>query len=542
MRFLLCCLVALALCGSAGRAAAHAVLLETLPADGARLDAPPSSIELRFNEPVVPVLVRLFDGHGQPADKSLRPRADDKSIVLELDRKLADGAWLVSWRVSSLDSHPIAGTLRFTVGEAGAAAPALPPAAEPAAGPLRWINLALRAAQYGLLLLAAGLALVLATLRLPAPLAGRLVRRTALVSGLALLASLLRLGGAGLEIAGLPPAALLTPQPWRLALGLPLGGATQAGAAGLGVLLVALLLPPARSVRPPVLLAGALLALLAMALTGHGRTIEPAWLGSALILVHAACAAFWLGGISSLRTALALVPAEAPLLLARFSKAAAALVNLLLIAGFALAWLLVGEPANLLLTAYGLKLSAKLLLVAGMLAIAALNLLVLTPLLERGEAGAASWLRRVLALDLVLVAAVVAMTASLELGPPPGAAGPAHHHAGHAPAPADWTTRLAARGYTVALRVTPARTGPSSAVMEIRDSADRPVDPLEATLLLSLPAIGIEPIPFAVEPAGPGRHTVPRLDFLRPGPWTARLDLLIDDFTRITLETEIPVE
>jgi hypothetical protein len=33
---------------------------------------------------------------------------------------------------------------------------------------------------------------------------------------------------------------------------------------------------------------------------------------------------------------------------------------------------------------------------------------------------------------------------------------------------------------------------------------------------------------------------VPELNLLRAGRWTARLDLPIDDFTKVTLSTDIP--
>src|SRR5690349_6042145 len=48
----------------AAGAGAHAVLLEALPADGARLAQAPTEFVLRFNEPVVPMAVKLLDGQG----------------------------------------------------------------------------------------------------------------------------------------------------------------------------------------------------------------------------------------------------------------------------------------------------------------------------------------------------------------------------------------------------------------------------------------------------------------------------------------------
>jgi hypothetical protein len=60
--------------------------------------------------------------------------------------------------------------------------------------------------------------------------------------------------------------------------------------------------------------------------------------------------------------------------------------------------------------------------------------------------------------------------------------------------------------------------------------------------LVSLPEMGIQPMRAMAEPAGHGRYVVPELDLLRPGRWTARLDLLIDDFTKVMLSTDIPAD
>ena len=54
---LLVSLIAAWLLIAAGQAAAHAVLLETAPAEGARLADAPRSAALRFNEPVTPAAI-----------------------------------------------------------------------------------------------------------------------------------------------------------------------------------------------------------------------------------------------------------------------------------------------------------------------------------------------------------------------------------------------------------------------------------------------------------------------------------------------------
>ena len=48
-----------------GGALAHAVLIESQPPDGASLAEAPVQIQLRFNEPVSPVAVRLLGQDGR---------------------------------------------------------------------------------------------------------------------------------------------------------------------------------------------------------------------------------------------------------------------------------------------------------------------------------------------------------------------------------------------------------------------------------------------------------------------------------------------
>jgi copper transport protein len=95
-------------------AAAHAVLLATVPADGATLDQPPAEIVLSFNEAVTPVALRLIGPGGR---QSILPAAArDLTVQAALPDDLPVGGYLVSWRVISADAHPIGGAFAFSVG------------------------------------------------------------------------------------------------------------------------------------------------------------------------------------------------------------------------------------------------------------------------------------------------------------------------------------------------------------------------------------------------------------------------------------------
>ena len=73
-------LLALALAAlQSGPALAHAVLIESVPADGERLDRAPSELRLQFNEPVSPVTVRLLDGGRRNFPRSPSSRTATRS-------------------------------------------------------------------------------------------------------------------------------------------------------------------------------------------------------------------------------------------------------------------------------------------------------------------------------------------------------------------------------------------------------------------------------------------------------------------------------
>jgi copper transport protein len=104
---------------TAGPAAAHATLVSTDPADGARLDRAPDCITLRFSEPVSlgAGYARLLQSDGTVYESTAS--VDDGTLTLVPRAELPDDTgYLVTYRVVSADSHPVAGAFSFTVGNA----------------------------------------------------------------------------------------------------------------------------------------------------------------------------------------------------------------------------------------------------------------------------------------------------------------------------------------------------------------------------------------------------------------------------------------
>ena len=160
--------------------------------------------------------------------------------------------------------------------------------------------------------------------------------------------------------------------------------------------------------------AGGLLALWSFALIGHVPDAGPLWL-QALLVLHLAAAAFWIGILSPLRR-LAALPEElsaAAELGHRFGRIAAVTVPVLVAAGIVMAWRLLGEVSALATTGYGLTLLAKIAGVAVLLGAAAHNKLRFVPAMRRGEPAAAARLRRSIAVEWFAVCVILLVTATL---------------------------------------------------------------------------------------------------------------------------------
>jgi copper resistance protein C len=114
-RWALCAAVVALAPGAAG---AHAIILESEPAAGAKLAEPPARIYLRFNSKIEKRLshVTLTAAEGQPVPLPVAADGSEKPdrIALPLG-SLRPGAYVVRYKVLAVDGHITEGALRFTV-------------------------------------------------------------------------------------------------------------------------------------------------------------------------------------------------------------------------------------------------------------------------------------------------------------------------------------------------------------------------------------------------------------------------------------------
>jgi copper transport protein len=286
----------------AGPAAAHARLVESEPAASAVVAVAPTQVVLRFEDAVEAGLggLEVLDESGrQVLASGLEVVGGQPEVVAAALPALADGVYVVEWRVTSADGHPVNGAFPFRVGEGTAPAPTGPVSGaagsaglETAVGVAKWTG------YVGLALLVGGAGFVV--LAWPAGAGWWPARRVAWFGwGLSLMATLGAIGLQGPYASGLPAGRALDPDLWRDVLQTRFG---QAHVLRLALLLLALPLLAVllRGVTRAWAVTGAVVATglaFSVAAAGHGATGRLPGLGLLAGTAHVSGMALWLGGL-----------------------------------------------------------------------------------------------------------------------------------------------------------------------------------------------------------------------------------------------------
>ncbi len=507
----------------AGPACAHATLVSSEPADGAVIPAPPLRLTLTFNEPVSPLALRLVAPDSSSA--VVQGTAErETALAIALPSGLQNGTHVLSWRVVSLDGHPVGGTVVFSIGAPSAGqGPTAQSSAQPVVSAALW---ALKVVFYMGLLAGTGGSFFVAWLGSGVRGAGRTTVKLISLAGLVVTPVLVGLQGA--DALELPLSGLANRTAWETGFKTSFGATAIAAACALLAGLAAL---QARGARALSLFAVAT-AGLALALSGHGSSATPQWLTRPAVLVHAISVAIWIGALVPLGAAMLREPAPEAVL-ARFSLAIPWAVTALVVSGAILAVVQVAAPGALLTTAYGLILSAKLGLVAVLLAVAAWNRLRLTAAVIAGATKPRRALARLIGVEIAIVVAILGLVAAWRFTPPPRAlviasAKPALVHIHTAAAMADVTFE-------------PARAGMVQASIVIMRGDFGALDAREVRLTLENKSFDIEAIS---RPATKGTDNIWRILQLpvpTGGRWNVRVEILINDFEKVTLEGQVDI-
>lgn len=158
---------------------------------------------------------------------------------------------------------------------------------------------------------------------------------------------------------------------------------------------------------------GALTTVVSFTFMGHTMTHSNTWLLRGLLFLHLLVVAFWFGALVPLAAASTREsPPAAGAIVTAFSKLAVWWVPALFVAGFLVGAILLRSLAGLS-TPYGRLLLAKACGFALLMIPAAINKWLLGDALARGKPDAAASFRVSVAVEYVLIASVLAITATM---------------------------------------------------------------------------------------------------------------------------------
>jgi copper transport protein len=502
---------------------AHASLVSTEPRDGSVVAQAPKKVELRFNEVVTPAVVRLIDAEGREREDAA-VRAADETVTITLPDGLPPGTQVISYRVISEDGHPVGGSMVFSIGMPTGKSGVAPTTPASALAILIWL------ARIGLYL---GLFVGVGGAFFEFWIAMDRTPRTTTIAALwlGLFSAAASLGFQGLDLLGLPLGRIVTAAPWQAAVRTSLAISLLIAAAAMGLSVVSRQCASVNLSRTLSALAMAGVGA-SLASSGHAGTASPQWLTRPAVFLHGVGVAYWAGALLPLLAMLhpptrVLVPT-----LNRFSRVALPVVGVLVLTGLVLAIIQLESFHALIDTKYGLLLSAKVMLVAVLLGFAALNRFRLTPAL--GSAPENTWpLVRSILIECAMAAAILALVAGWRFTPPPRALAAAlrpplalHIHSGKA---------------TVRVLVSPGTAGIDNFVLRIMAGDARPMEAKEVTLVLSQPDRGIEPFERNATRGMDGDWSVRDVPLPFAGRWRVRIDALVSDFEKVSLEDQLDV-
>jgi copper transport protein len=523
MRLIAGLVTLLSVLGFTTGAFAHASLISAEPADGSMMSQAPKTVRLRFNEPVAPASIKLIDSAGKARD-DVSVAAHDNIVEINLPDDL-HGTQLVSYRVVSADGHPVGGSLVFSIGmPVSSIAP--PSDRATALDVLIWL------ARIGVYIgLFAGVGGVFFLVWIARASSVPRVVLPALAIGFA--SAVVACGLQGLDLLGLAPADIMTSAPWQAAATTSLLPSMLIATAVMTLAMLVVLLPgPLGRLAGPLSAIAILSVGAALAASGHASTAQPQWLTRPMVFLHGIGVAFWLGALAPLAI-MTRRPVASPLaVLNRFSGVAMPVVATLAVTGLVLAVVQLESFAPLIETNYGLILLTKLVLVGCLLCLAALNRFRLTPRLAVNPLETKA-LRRSILLECGVAVGILAVVAGWRFTPPPRALVTAAVKplAIHIHTDAAMFQVLISRG----------TVGKDSFVLQLMDGDASPLVAKEATLILSLPERGIEPLERPATLGADGFWHVADAPIPYPGRWHMRIEALVTDFRKVTLEDDFDV-
>lgn len=512
---------------------AHAELVRSNPQANAVLEKSPVQVELFFSEPLEAGLssITVYDSNSlvvDAGDVRVDP-SNPRRMTVSL-RSLVEGVYTVTWKVvSSIDGHQTIGTYPFAVGNAHAEA--VQAIQQSSTARLPFSALLSKFMLLAALALLSGQRLFISLVWQPAlksnrhnvipppvweELHGLALRGVLVAMGIGILAQAGQTAGRELSLPWDPELGRILIETrlgliWltRIALasaGVWLAGRNQSSIRDWGSFIIFLAL------------------LLSLALTSHAATEAQPLFAILMDWFHLIGMTFWIGGIVYLFTATRqlqqlgneLGARLTSLLTRQFSARAVVIVAIIGATGLYSAYLRVGTWSALLTSLYGHVLLVKQGFVVGLLAIAAINLLIISPRLNRarlqgtGNPRLVSIFGKILFIDLAFAGLLLASVSFLTYIPPAKIA---------APAETDFTSAEQVDDLQVEIYISPARVGQNEfMVMLVADG--QPVAGAKEVLLRFTPGqTSIPPSELQLTDYGSGMFMANGAYLSLPGRW-----------------------
>ena len=520
----------LLLSAGARLASAHASLISTTPSAGQVLDESPASVLLVFDEAVDVSLgeLRVLDGAGAEVGgvgDPKHPGGNDSQVSASLPT-LADGSYIVSWKVVSDDGHPIAGAFTFQVGQVSNLDPGVLDTLDQESAVPVWLDIAESA---GRAVLYAGMAVALgglAFLVLARPDVGEdRVRRVAAIGAfVSALAGLLLIP---LQAEAAKKGSLTDLSAWSDLLGTRNGKAQAVRFLAMAVAGVGLAVSGRRKGGALLAAAAGAVAVVASAPAGHGASGRWQALGAVMTVLHVGAMAIWMGGL----VALALVAARADMSVAkRFSPVAAIAMLVVVASGVIQAIRQLGSIDALTDSSYGRWLMLKVAAVALVLCGAMASRYATYGGLVAGEGRPdREVLRRALAIELVAGLIVFGATGALTGTPPPGNTA------------SIFSTTASSGGYLMSLTVDPTRPGPTTMHIYLSSPSGSLDQPSEVTATLANPERDVKDVAVQLVPSGPGHYTSSGATLPFSGAWVLTVQARYGEFDLVTFSASFRV-
>ena len=571
----------------AAPAFAHAQLSSTEPVGGTAVATSPDRVVLHFGEAVeIPLgSIRVFASpSGKQIETGAANHADGQgsAVAVKLP-KLEKGTYIVTWRVTSADSHPVHGAFTFVVGsgKGGSEDAALVAKLLTSGGGSTTVG-----AVYAIIRFLAFTALVLLVggfgfVALVWPVGAALARPRRILWAAwatAVVTTVVGIPIQGVYAAGLPLSKVFSSTVLSGVLDERFGKVWAARLVLL-VLMAGVLVAMARRADPgagegaaarlpgPLLAGGGLLGaglLLTPGLAGHASTQDLVPLAVASDVVHLVAVSLWLGGLALLAAAVLprRLPDELATIVPRFSRLAFGAVIAILATGVFQGWREVRSRAALTETTYGKLLIVKVVLFFVLVALGGLSRRYVQahflrplslsgghpPSPERVPAtrlsfgpGAAtvdpdgqtvvSQLRRTVGAETVIAVVILAVTALLVNAQPARSA-----------LAQPFTAEMRSQQIWVDVAVDPAKAGPSALHFYTLSPQGGVGEVQDLTATLTLPSRDVGPLTVPVTRAGPGHFSAYNFNIPLSGQWKLEVKVLLSDIDEATVSTTVPVK